>query len=109
MKITIVLPLASVAVQQVLAAVLPEDTFLQRRAFTVGQGVQTSSGLAQGQPASSRPQVSEYLGIPFAKPPVGNLRFAAPQTFVGSGSIKATAFVCLTLICLIPLFSRIYH
>lgn len=63
------------------------------RTYTVGQAVRTSSGSIVGHPASSRPDVSEYLGIPFAKPPVGDLRFAAPQAYVSSGKINATAFV----------------
>ena len=61
--------------------------------FSVGQGVRTTSGLILGQPAPSRPEVSEYLGIPFAKPPVGDLRFAAPQALFGIGNLNATAFV----------------
>lgn len=64
-------------------------------ASSVGQIVNTTSGLILGQPASSRPEVSEYLGIPFAKSPVGNLRFAAPQAFTGTGIINATAFVSI--------------
>ena len=63
------------------------------RTYTVGQAVRTSSGLIAGQPASSRPDVSEYLGIPFAKPPVGDLRFAAPQAYISSGKINATTYV----------------
>ena len=61
--------------------------------FSVGQRVETTSGLVLGQPAALRSEVSEYLGIPFAKPPVGDLRFAAPQAFIGTGNINATAFV----------------
>ena len=61
--------------------------------FSVGRGVRTTSGLILGQPAPARPEVSEYLGIPFAKPPVGDLRFAAPQALFGFGNVNATAFV----------------
>ena len=71
-------------------ATLPANA---KRPFTVGQGVQTSSGLVLGQPASSRSQVSQYLGIPFAQPPLGKLRFAAPQAYSGTGTINATAYV----------------
>lgn len=46
--------------------------------WTIGQTVQTSSGSVQGHASSQSPNVSEYLGIPFAQPPVGNLRFAPP-------------------------------
>lgn len=34
-------------------------------AFSVGQTVQTTSGPVQGHCASGRPDVSEYLGIPY--------------------------------------------
>ena len=71
----------------------PFDPHVPGGAFSVGQGVKTSSGMILGQPAFSRPEVSEYLGIPFAKPPVGNLRFAPPQAFTGTANINATAFV----------------
>ena len=64
-------------------------------AFSVGQSVKTSSGMILGQPAFSRPEVSEYLGIPFAKPPVKDLRFAPPQAFTGTANINATAFVSI--------------
>ena len=57
-------------------------------------GIHTSSGLIEGHMAPNRPEVMEYLGIPFAKPPVGNLRFAAPQAFRGSGRYIASRFVC---------------
>jgi hypothetical protein len=63
------------------------------RAFSVGQSVQTTSGAVVGHAAQSRSQVSEYLGIPYAKPPTGNLRFAAPQRFQGNGTITAANFV----------------
>jgi hypothetical protein len=64
--------------------------------WTVGQAVNTSSGVIIGHPASNRTDVSEYLGIPFAQPPVGNLRFAAPVPFQGNGSsIIAAQYVCI--------------
>lgn len=61
--------------------------------WTVGQTVQTSSGPVNGHAASNATQVSEYLGIPFAAPPVGNLRFAAPQKYSGNSTINGTSFV----------------
>ncbi|KAF2230290.1 alpha/beta-hydrolase [Viridothelium virens] len=60
--------------------------------FTPGQPVKTTSGTVIGKVATYRDQVSEYLGIPFAQPPVGALRFAAPRPFLGSGFINATKF-----------------
>ncbi|KAK8909570.1 hypothetical protein QC760_002270 [Botrytis cinerea] len=60
--------------------------------WTVGQTVQTSSGPVNGHPSRNDSQVSEYLGIPFAKPPVGDLRFAAPVAYNGNATINGTNF-----------------
>jgi carboxylesterase type B len=48
---------------------------------TNGDGllVTTSSGVVQGFTNSTAPDVRQFLGVPFAQPPVGDLRFAAPQ------------------------------
>ncbi|KAI1373874.1 putative carboxylesterase [Hypoxylon crocopeplum] len=54
--------------------------------------VKTTSGTVEGQVASGTTGVSEYLGIPYAQPPVGKLRWAPPEPFSGSSVIKATAF-----------------
>lgn len=59
----------------------------------IGQEVLTTSGLIKGHASSWQPEISEYLGIPFAKPPVGSLRFAAPQTYQGYGRIVADHYV----------------
>ena len=45
--------------------------------------VQTKMGSIRGR-LTEAPQgdlIEEYLGIPFAKPPVGKLRFADPQPY----------------------------
>lgn len=71
-------------------------TLLERQSnFTVGQTVQTSSGPVQGHAASNATEVSEYLGIPYALPPVGDLRWAAPQNFTGNTTINGTSFVSI--------------
>lgn len=65
-------------------------------AYTVGQAVNTTSGLVHGHSAPNATEVSEYLGIPFAEPPIGNLRFAPPVRYYGSGELsgEATGKIC---------------
>lgn len=43
--------------------------------------IRTSSGLLRG--IAPLPNVHAYLGIPYAEPPVGDLRFAPPQPIEG--------------------------
>jgi cholinesterase len=77
-----------------VATVALADNLEQRQSnWTVGQTVQTDSGPVSGHAALNASQVSEYLGIPFAAPPVGDLRFAAPQKYTGNSSINGTSFV----------------
>lgn len=60
---------------------------------TVGQTVQTSSGPVRGHAASPLANVSEYLGIPYAQPPLGALRFVPPVSITsGNKPIDATTF-----------------
>jgi cholinesterase len=61
--------------------------------FIVGQTVGTTSGNVIGQAANRRSDVSEYLGIPYAQPPVGSLRWAAPRAYVGNDTISAVSRV----------------
>jgi hypothetical protein len=75
-------------------ALMPVYALHQRQSnWTIGQTVQTSSGTVNGHAALNATEVSEYLGIPFAAPPVGDLRFAAPQLYSGSSTINGTSFV----------------
>jgi carboxylesterase type B len=72
-----------------LAAAIPQGG---PTGWTIGQSVKTSSGAVQGHASSWQPDVSEYLGIPYAKPPTGPLRFAAPQKYEGTSNINAARF-----------------
>ncbi|KAI5272266.1 acetylcholinesterase [Aureobasidium subglaciale] len=53
-----------------------------------GLSVQTSSGLIHGIKDSKYPNVRQFLGIPFAQPPTGTLRFEPPQPLPVSASKK---------------------
>jgi cholinesterase len=61
--------------------------------WTVGKTVQTSSGSVTGHAASNDSQVSEYLGIPFAEAPIGELRFALLVKYTGSAPLNGSDFV----------------
>ena len=61
--------------------------------FVPGTPVNTTSGLVHGHRAPNATQVSEYLGIPFAQPPVGQLRFAPPVRYVGTGDVHGDVYV----------------
>jgi cholinesterase len=41
--------------------------------------VKTTSGRVHGKVDAAQPDVRQFLGIPFAQPPVGDLRWRAPQ------------------------------
>lgn len=49
--------------------------------WSVGQTVLKISGPVEGHAASVAKQVSEYLDIPYALPPVGELRFRSPVRY----------------------------
>lgn len=70
---------------------------VQGQAWQVGQAVKTTSGTIVGHASSWKNQVSEYLGVPFAKPPVGDLRWAPPAPITdASKTVNATQYVSTT-------------
>ena len=76
-----------------IASILPRaQSSPTQRSFSVGQEVNTTSGIIHGHAAANRTEVSEYLGIPFAQPPLGGLRFAAPKPYLSSAHFNASSF-----------------
>ena len=49
--------------------------------------VKTETGLVRGTPAAD-PRITAFKGIPFAAPPVGNLRWKAPQPAASWEGVK---------------------
>jgi carboxylesterase type B len=57
-----------------------------------GQTVKVSNGTIQGVKCQNT-NANSFLGIPYAKPPTGDLRFAAPQPYDSKytgGTLQAT-------------------
>ena len=77
-----------------LAASAHQPLQIRQQNWTTGQIVQTSSGPVIGHAAPNASEVSEYLGIRYAQPPLGNLRYAAPLPYNGTAATNASAFVC---------------
>lgn len=59
--------------------------------------VQTQNGAITGHRAPDAKNVWEYLGIPYAQPPLGDLRFAAPKKYAGQGPYIAANYVSISL------------
>jgi hypothetical protein len=57
------------------------------------QIIETSSGPVRGHAATIRPNVVAYLGIRYAEPPVGSLRFMPPKRYHGSELIDGGSVV----------------
>jgi hypothetical protein len=77
----------------VLTSLLALESSALPSQWAPGQPVKTTSGTVTGRAASLRKDVSEYVGIPYAKPPVGDLRWAAPVKYTGTGNINGTEYV----------------
>lgn len=65
------------------------------RNWAVGQQVSTTSGKLDGQAAQGATEVSEYLGIPYAKPPFEEARWQPPEAYVSDSYLNATKFVSI--------------
>lgn len=76
----------------ILTNLTPRTSATTVREWKVGQIVQTSSGGIVGHAADDATDVSEYLGIPYAQPPTGDLRFQAPVTYNSTDTINAKDF-----------------
>jgi hypothetical protein len=74
--------------------------------WTVGQTVNTTSGSVAGHAALNQTGVSEYLGIPFAQPPVADLRFEAPVKYTGNTALSGLSYVgCTGTNLILPLIA----
>jgi len=71
------------------------QTGSRKHSCLVGDTVDTSSGAVAGHAATRYSEVSEYLGIPYAQAPIGDLRFAAPVKYTGSSALNGSVFVSL--------------
>src|SRR5271168_5218100 len=60
---------------------------------SLGATVRTSQGPIIGHSASNRSHVNEFLGIPYAQPSIGSLRFDAPQKYTKYETFDALNFV----------------
>jgi carboxylesterase type B len=75
-----------------ISFLLPFASLLSTVLCSSGLVVQTTSGEIHGFINQSTPLVRQFLGVPYAQPPLGNLRFMPPQTKQNAGVINATAF-----------------
>ena len=61
-------------------------------ASAIGAPVNTTSGTVTGHPARNRTAVSEYLGIRYAQPATGNLRFQPPVAYHSNKAVAASDY-----------------
>lgn len=73
-------------------AAVPHPPKWSHRGSPDGLTIRTTSGTIQGFVNNTAPDVRQWLGVPYAEPPVGDLRFAPPVAKSPSGPINARAF-----------------
>lgn len=85
------LPVLSVAILSLFSLIhgLPS---LRTTGDDQGLIIETTSGEIHGFINSTAPDVRQFLGIPYAEPPLESLRFAPPQSKSNNGSVDATVF-----------------
>lgn len=69
-------------------------------ADTDGLTVQTWSGKVTGTVDPANPNVRQFLGIPYAQPPLGDLRFAPPRALLKTASNRTLQTTFLPPSCL---------
>ncbi|KAI1362168.1 Alpha/Beta hydrolase protein [Xylaria arbuscula] len=57
-----------------------------------GLTIRTTSGEVHGFINNTAPNVRQFLGVPYAEPPVGKLRFLPPEPKIDAGPIEATQY-----------------
>ncbi|KAH6623303.1 Alpha/Beta hydrolase protein [Chaetomium tenue] len=72
-----------------LAASIVGPSAVDARACDGDLTVKTKGGVIHGTFDDSTPDVRQFLGIPYARPPVGDLRFAPPQPAPPFGELDA--------------------
>ncbi|KAJ6783044.1 hypothetical protein PWT90_01866 [Aphanocladium album] len=84
--------LIAVSLLALAGAVYAETASSEGADFQSFLTVETTNGPVTGHSASNSQSVIEYLGIPYAKPPVGELRFAPPKRLTEKGPHEAAHF-----------------
>jgi hypothetical protein len=72
-----------------------EVVFASTVGWVAGQEVITTGGTLKGSPSSRAgySEVSQYVGIPFAEPPLGALRWLPAKKYLSNNTIDATKWV----------------